>query len=472
MLCKITIPPKCGAHKNGCCSLQHFFMETALQVNTSNRQILKIAVPISLAMMVPQANFIINNIFLGHLNEQSLATASITGVYYLIFGSVGYGLNNGLQALIARRAGENKPEEIGRLFSQGVLISLLIALFGILVTYFVAPLILRASLHSEETYRMSVDFLRIRIWGLPFLFIYQMRNALLVGTNQSRFLIAGTLAEAAANIFFDYTLIFGKLGFPNLGFNGAAYASVIAEFTGMFVIYLVIQAKGIGQRFQLFQSFRWDAGQARLIAGMSGPLVFQHAISIISWVFFYILVEHHGQTSLAVSNTMRNVFGFFGVAVWAFAATSNAMVSNVIGQQKHDEVLPLIGKITKLSAGTALSICLLLNLFPQLFLSIYGQGPAFMEMAIPVLRLVSSALVLMAFGTVWLQAVTGTGNSRMTFLIELGAIIVYCSYVYLTLEVYQLPIIWGWASEILYWSLMFGLSYTYLKKGKWQQKKI
>ncbi len=428
--------------------------------------------PISLAMMVPQANFIINNIFLGHLNEQSLATASITGVYYLIFGSIGYGLNNGLQALIARRAGENKPEEIGKLFSQGVLISLLIAVFGILFTYFVAPLILRASLHSEETYRMSVDFLRIRIWGLPFLFIYQMRNALLVGTNQSRFLIAGTLAEAAANIFFDYTLIFGKLGFPNLGFNGAAYASVIAEFMGMFVIYLVIQAKGIGKRFQLFQRFAWDNRQARLIASMSGPLVFQHAISIISWVFFYILVEHHGQTSLAVSNTMRNVFGFFGVAVWAFASTSNAMVSNVIGQQKHQEVLPLVFKITRLSVGTALGICLLLNLFPQVFLSIYGQGPAFMEMGIPVLRLVSSALVLMGFGTVWLQAVTGTGNSRVTFLIELGAIIVYCTYVYLTLEVYQLPIIWGWASEILYWSLMFVLSYYYLTRGRWQQKKI
>src|SRR6516165_6274091 len=74
------------------------------RVGVSNRQILGIAMPISLAILVPQINFITNNIFLGHLGEKSLAAAGITGVYYLIFAVIGNGLNNGLQALIARRA--------------------------------------------------------------------------------------------------------------------------------------------------------------------------------------------------------------------------------------------------------------------------------------------------------------------------------------------------------------------------------
>src|SRR6476661_8725206 len=117
-------------------------MSEKLQVDISYRQILKIALPIGLALLVPQFNFIINNIFLGHLSEEALATASITGVYYLIFAGIGFGLNNGLQALISRRAGENKPSEIGKIFNQGVLISMLIAAFGILFTYTLAPIIL------------------------------------------------------------------------------------------------------------------------------------------------------------------------------------------------------------------------------------------------------------------------------------------------------------------------------------------
>jgi len=96
-----------------------------LQVGISNRQILKIALPISLAILVPQANFITNNIFLGNYSQHALAVASITGVYYLIFAMIGYGLNSGLQTLISRRAGENRPEEIGKIFGQGVFIAIL-----------------------------------------------------------------------------------------------------------------------------------------------------------------------------------------------------------------------------------------------------------------------------------------------------------------------------------------------------------
>ncbi|MBS1654841.1 MAG: MATE family efflux transporter, partial [Bacteroidetes bacterium] len=382
------------------------------------------------------------------------------------------GLNNGLQALIARRAGENRPEEIGRLFNQGIFISLGIATIGIILTFLIAPLILRYAIHSDITYRQAISFLRIRIWGLPFLYVYQMRNALLVGTNQSRLLVLGTMAEALSNVFFDYTLIFGKLGFPQWGFNGAAVSSIIAEFTGMFVIFLVIHKKGIGSRFALFKHFTWDVPNNKLILSMSAPLVFQHAISIISWTFFYLLIEHHGERDLAISNTMRNIFGFFGIFTWSFAATSNAMVSNIIGQGKQDRVVLLIGKIVKISLLFSIIICILLNLVPELFLSIYGQGNDFIIHAIPVVRVVSAAMILMSFGTVWLNAVTGTGNSKITFLIEATTIILYCLYIYLVLEKFKLNITIGWMSEWLYWIGMFSLSYWYIRSGKWKSTKI
>ena len=81
-----------------------------LKVETGYRQILGMAMPIALAMAVPQINFITNNIFLSGLGEQELASAGITGVYYLIFAMMGIGLNNGVQALIARRfAAPPKP---------------------------------------------------------------------------------------------------------------------------------------------------------------------------------------------------------------------------------------------------------------------------------------------------------------------------------------------------------------------------
>lgn len=445
-----------------------------LQVKTSNRQILRMALPISLAILIPQLNFVINNIFLGHFTEdpEALAVAGITGVYYLIFAAIGFGLNNGLQTLIARRAGENKPTEIGSLFNQGILIGIVIAAVGILVTYTLTPNLFGLVIRDESILNKSLQFLNIRIWGLPFLYVYQLRNALLVGINQSRFLIAGTLAETFANVLLDYTLIFGHWGMPKLGFNGAAWASILAEIIGLWVIYWVIAQKGITRQFHLFKRNSWTASNNKLILSVSSPLMFQHAISIISWQYFFLLIEHHGDLALKVSNIMRNIFGLFGCFSWAFAATANAMVSNVIGQQKETEVPKLVTRIISLSTGIALFVALVLNSFPNNFLSLFGQGEEFKLAALPVLRVVSVALVLSSFSTILLNTVTASGNTRITFYIEVGAILLYCVYIYLVSEYLFLPISYGWMSEWLYWTSLALPSVWYLRSGRWKNKRI
>jgi len=94
----------------------------------------------------------------------------------------------------------------------------LLPLLGIIITYSAAPYIFK-SFTDQSIYTTTIEFLKIRIWGLPFLYLYQMRNGLLVGTNQSKLLVYGTLAETITNIVLDYGLIFGNLGLPKLGFK-------------------------------------------------------------------------------------------------------------------------------------------------------------------------------------------------------------------------------------------------------------
>jgi multidrug resistance protein, MATE family len=443
-----------------------------LQVEISNRQILKIAMPIAASILVPQINFITNNIFLGGLGERELAVAGITGVYYLVFAVMGFGLNNGLQSLIARRAGETKLHEIGNLFNQGIRITLFISAFSIIVTYILAPVIFQLALRDENNVQMAVNFLYRRIWGLPFLYLYQMRNALLVGINQSKWLIWGTLAETITNIILDYALIYGHFGLPEMGFNGAALASVIAEATGLLVMFFVIHKKGVADGLNIFHKHPYDADTTKLILNQSLPLIFQYVISVGSWEFFYILVEHHGERALAISNTMRNIFGLFGCVTWAFAAASTTMVSNIIGQGLQHRVIELTTKITKLSVSFALIIFLLLNIAPAFLLQVYGQSEDFIIAAVPVVRVVSIALIMMSLGTVWVNAVIGTGNTKVSLLIEFLAIILYSSYAYIVLEKLNLPITIGWTAEWVYWFCMFTPAFFYLKSGKWKNKKI
>lgn len=430
------------------------------------------SLPISLSLLVPFLNFTANNFFLSGLGEAALGTAGITGVYFLVVAVVGNGLNNAIQSLIARRAGENRLEEIGKIFSQGVRIAFIFAAIGIALTYLLAPLIFDYALRSQNVDANAVNFLRIRVWGLPFLYLFQMGNAFLVGTNNSRYLMIGTLFEAGANIFFDYGFIYGHFGLPELGFNGAAYASVVAECIGAVVVFAFIALKRLHVRFHLFSYLHYSKELTKLILRVSAPLIGQFSISLISWLIFYILIEHHGERALAVSNVMRNIFSLSGVFIWAFASTTNAMVSNIIGQGRSHEVHKLINRIMKLSFASALFMFILFNVFAHELLSVFRLSNEFVETAVPVLRMVTTGMLLMSISVVWLNAVTGTGNTRMNLIIEAVTIVAYLVYVYLVLEVYQLSLIWAWASELIYWSVIFVMAFNYLKSDKWKGKVI
>jgi Na+-driven multidrug efflux pump len=282
----------------------------------------------------------------------------------------------------------------------------------------------------------------------------------------------GFWTQAGLNIFLDYGFIYGHFGFPRMGFNGAAYASVMAEVAGLLVVLGIILHKKLSARFSLFKSTRFNPQLSGLIFRQSSPLVLQWLISILAWLFFYIFIEHLGERPLAISNTMRNLFGLLGIFVWSFASTTNAMVSNIIGQGKKDQVIRLIKKIAKLSMAFTFLLCVIINLFPGLFLEIYGRSHEFVADAIPVIRMVTVGIMVMSFATVWLNAVTGTGNTKINLAIEIIAIVFYSLYVYFVLNIWDLGIIWAWGSEIIYWGVLFSLSFLYLKSGRWKGKEI
>jgi len=78
----------------------------------------------------------------------------------------------------------------------------------------------------------------------------------------------------------------------------------------------------------------------------------------------------------------------------------------------------------------------------------------------------------MSFSAIWLNAVTGTGNTKVNLAIEIFAIIIYVIYVWVILEYLRWSLAWGWASEIVYWVCMFTPAYVYMKSGRWKGKEI
>jgi MATE family multidrug resistance protein len=440
-----------------------------LQVKVTNKQILSIALPICLAILIPQINFITNNIFLGAWSKKSLGDAGITSVYYLILAVVGNGFNNALQSLIAKSAGEGNLDKIHVLVHQAIRIVFKFSLAGILFTWFIAPLILKNFL-SPDSYSDEINFLRIRILGLPFLYLFQLGGAFLVGTLNSRYLMIGFIFQSFVNIFLDFTLIKGRLGLPQLGFNGAAVSSVIAEITGLIVVCMVIVRLKLYKQFNLHTKYKYDKPVSKEFLKISTPLVLQYMISLTTWLIFFIMIDgSYNADDKAISNIMRNVFGFAGVFAWAFASTTNAMVSNLIGQGRNHEVITAIKKIMRLSLGAAVIMTIILNIFPHTFFSMFGQGEDFIQRGIPVLRVVSGAMLTMSIAVVWLNSLTGTGQTRINLLIEIIAIIIYLTYTYFIVKALKLPLLYAWSNEWIYWITVFSFAFIFMNKDKWKK---
>jgi len=443
---------------------------SSLKVDTSLKGIIWLTLPISMAKLIPELNYLFNAAFLGHLGSRELALAGITGVYYLVFSAIGYGLNNALLSIMSRRAGEDNRNEIFSSLWHGVVLGwMLAAIFTVITWLSIKPLMVWAGIEPEGA-TLAASFLDIRMLGLFFLYTLQMQNAFLISVQQTRYLILIAIVQAAVNVVLDYGLIFGHLGFAEMGFNGAAVASVISELVGMVTVFLVIKNLKIRERFNIEAVYTLYMSKLKLVLKQGFPLMSQLAISTGAWWLFFILVSrNYTYEEQAISQTMRNLFGLGGVFSWAFGSSANTVLSNLIGQGRQEEMFGIIQRMVGISMAGMFGLMLIINMYPSLFLGLFGQPDAFIAQGLPTLRIVSAAMIIVCAGVIWLNAVVATGRTTVVFWIEFWGIVGYLVYVWVVIEVLKMSIEAAWMSEWLYWITMLVLSYAYLKLGNWRK---
>lgn len=443
---------------------------SSLKVDTTVKGIILLTLPISMAKLIPELNYLFNAVFLGHLGNKELALAGITGVYYLIFSAIGYGLNNALLSIMSRRAGEENRNEIFSTLWHGVIIGLILACIFTLITWTaVLPLMLWAGIDPIGA-KMAASFLNIRIIGLFFLYSLQMQNAFLISIQKTKFLIIIAIIQSTTNLVLDYGMIFGNLGFSQMGFNGAAYASVISEIVGMLTVMSIIILMKININYNIIPVFKVYRSKLRHVFTQGFPLMSQLAISTGAWWVFFILVSrNYSDEDQAISQTMRNLFGLGGVFSWAFGSSANTIISNMIGQGRQEEMFAIIKKMVLISVTGMSILVIFLNIFPGIFLGVFGQEQGFVASGTRTLRIVSTAMIILCVGVIWLNAVVATGKTKIVFWIEVAGIISYLVYVWVVIEVMKLSIESAWMSEWIYWIALFLPSYFYLKHGKWRE---
>ncbi|MDO9153296.1 MAG: MATE family efflux transporter, partial [Paludibacter sp.] len=274
----------------------------------STKNILKISYPIILTLVAQNVINVTDTAFLGRVSEVALGASAIAGVFYFAVYMVGFGFSQGAQILIGRRNGEENYAQIGPIFNNSLLFNGFFALILFVASIFGMPHLMKVLVSSDNIYIATMEYLDWRIYGYFFVFLNVVFRSFYVGITDTRILTTSAFITAITNIIFDYVLIFGKFGFPELGIAGAAIASVIAEATtlGYLIFHTFFYADL--KKYGLFYSLRFDFKTVVQILNLSIFIMFQFFISISTWFVFFIFIERMGERPLAVTNIGRSMY--------------------------------------------------------------------------------------------------------------------------------------------------------------------
>ena len=438
----------------------------------TNRNIWNVSYPIFLSLLAQNVINVTDTAFLGRVGEVELGASAMGGLYYICAFTIAFGFSTGSQIVIGRRNGEGRYDQIGPVMIQGVFFLLSLAAILFLFSRFFEGDVMRVLISSDAILNATEEFLDWRVFGFFFSFVNVMFRALFIGITRTKVLTLNAVLMAMTNVLLDYLLIFGHAGFPKMGIQGAAIASVIAEAVSIlfFVVYtrLTVDIR----KYALNQIRSFDFGLLKRVLDISVFTMLQYFLSIATWFMFFIAVEHLGQRELAVANIVRSIYVVMLIPVNSLATTTNTFVSNSIGAGAINQVMPTIRKICKLSLGIMVVFAAIVSLMPGWVVSVYTNDASLVAASVPSVYVIVGSLLIGSVANVAFNGVSGTGNTRSALFMEAAVLILYVLFVYVAGIRLRLSVAVCFLTEAIYYSGLLVASVIYLKKASWQNKRI
>lgn len=436
-------------------------------------KIINVTLPLLCSMLVEHIIGMTDTAFLGRVSETALGASALGSVYFLAFFVLGSGFSYGAQIIIARRNGEKNYSKIGQICYAGGFFLLLMAIVLIFLILFFSDDLLPLMVKSKDISKATVKYINFRAYGLIFVFLNSLFRAFYVGIARTRILTFASLAMVLSNVVLNYSLIFGKFGMPEMGIAGAALASAVAEGIAM-ICFVIFTLKTLDLHKYGFFDFKscLDIGILKKVFAVSSWMMLQPFMSIGVWFFFFIAVERLGERPLAVINLARAVSAMPFIIIHACATAANSLISNLLGQNKPEQVKRLILKMLASGVVTVVPLLLFFALFPELNLRLYTDNADLIKASVDIIYVMCISTFIQIFAFIFFNAVSGTGAVRMTVIIEAVTLMIYTLFVWVFIIRMRVSPAQAWCAEIIYQTVTVVLCLCYLVSGKWQNKRL
>jgi putative MATE family efflux protein len=438
----------------------------------SYRAILKMALPLMASSFIQSVVLITDSAFLSRYDTLDFDASGNAGLLYVTMFIVLSGFNDGVQILMARRIGEKKEGLLSRIFGSSIGVNLVIAilLFGII--QWIIPIGLQSYSLNDVLADKQADFIQIRSFGLFAAIITLACNAYFMAIGKTSYVMRTALLTAVSNIFLDYSMIYGNFGFPELGLKGAALASTLSDFLGMIFLFTILTINKEQKSHELLKRVSIEMEPIKEVLRIGSPIMLQGLVALSVWTVFFTWIEQIGTYELTVSQNIRSIYFLTFVPIWGFGATTKTYISQYLGAQKFDDLRNIQRKIQLLTVFFLLIFVHGAILYPETFVQLINPDVTYTAESASILRMIFGSILLYSFVSVYFQTINGSGNTRITFYIEMASVTVYLFGAYLLIKVYEAPIFWVWTVEYAYFGIIGLMSILYLRKSNWKNKII
>ena len=302
------------------------------------RLVFGLAWPVIVENLLQTAVGMVDLLMVSRLGAAAIAGVGIgTQILFVIFMSIG-ALAVSTTALVARRTGEQRPAEASRVLKQSVLLALgagvLLALCGVPAAEHIVRL-----LGAESTVvTLGGSYLRITFLFSGFLIASFVLGAGLRGVGDSRKPMMAAMLINVVNISLDYVLIFGHLGFPALGVEGAAWAAAIGRSSGAAVLAFFLLRASSRQRLSLLgrEGWRPDLDIIRRLVQIGLPSLIEGLSRSLGFLMFSTIVIGLGTTVFAAQRVVFALMSLSFMPGFAFGIAASALTGQALGAERPD----------------------------------------------------------------------------------------------------------------------------------------
>ncbi len=300
------------------------------------RQSLSIAWPAALEGALVSIIGSVDTMMVGSLGYAAIAAVGISAQPRMLLLVLAQAVGVGTTAVTARRKGAGDQDGANECFRQSMLLMTLLGAMMSALGYFVASPFLRLAGANSEMLGMATDYFRIICLGLPLNCWLMAICAAMRGIGKTRITMVTNITANLVNVFFNYCLIGGKLGFPALGVRGAAIATVIGTAVAT-LIALVFSLQKLGYlRLRLNLRKPLDVGTFRSLVTVGSSSIAETVFLRIGFFLNSKIVAGLGTAPMAVYQVVSQVSSLSFCLGDGVAAAGTSLVGQGLGAGRKD----------------------------------------------------------------------------------------------------------------------------------------